>query len=80
VPLIDSVKGTKIYVYPNDHVPPHVHGIYAEHEAVIAIATLNLLNGFLPKTQLYAVLNYVQENESELLELFYQLNPATQKR
>jgi len=52
MPNIETVKGIKINVNPNDHVPPHIDAIYGEHEALIEIRTLKTLKGFLPKPQL----------------------------
>jgi hypothetical protein len=33
----------------SDHAPPHFHARYDEHEALIAIDTLGVLEGWLPK-------------------------------
>lgn len=80
MPNIITVKGIKINVYPNDHVPPHIHALYGEHEALIEIKTLKTLRGFLPKPQLQTTKDFVQENKEELLNLFYQLNPKTKQK
>ena len=80
MPNIDTVKGIKINVYPNDHVPPHIHAIYGEHEALIEIQTLKTLRGFLPKPQLQTTMSFVRENEDDLLNIFYKLNPKTKKQ
>jgi len=76
MPNIDTLKGgIKINIYPNDHVPPHIHAIYGEHEALINICNQEILKGFLPKAHQYTVQTYVSENEEDLLEVFFQLNP-----
>jgi hypothetical protein len=36
-------------MYYNDHRPPHFHAEYAEHEALFAIDTLEILDGELPR-------------------------------
>ncbi|MBW6511788.1 MAG: DUF4160 domain-containing protein [Desulfuromonadaceae bacterium] len=35
-----------ISMYSDEHNPPHFHVKYNEHKAVIAIHTLNLLDGY----------------------------------
>jgi len=77
MPNIDTVKGVKMNIYPNDHVPPHIHAIFGEHEALIEIITQNIFIGFLPKTQLRIAIQFVAGNMAELLEIFYRLNPKT---
>lgn len=36
---IKTIDGTKIDVYSREHLPPHFHAIYAEHEKLIEIET-----------------------------------------
>ncbi len=40
MPTIHTLGSIKIDVYSRDHLPPHVHAIYAEREALIIIRTL----------------------------------------
>jgi hypothetical protein len=37
--------GVVIYMYYNDHRPPHFHAAYAEHEALFVIDTLKSSTG-----------------------------------
>jgi hypothetical protein len=46
MPNIETVKGIKINVNPNDHVPPHIHAIYGGYEALIEIRTSKTLKVF----------------------------------
>jgi hypothetical protein len=36
-------------MYYNDHVPPHFHAIYAEHDSKIDIETGQIIAGSLPR-------------------------------
>jgi hypothetical protein len=45
-------------MYYNDHAPPHFHARYAEHEAVVAIDTLEVVEGSLPRRALALVLEW----------------------
>jgi hypothetical protein len=49
MPAISRFFGLTIYMYYNDHAPPHFHVEYNEWEAVYAIETLDTLRGELPR-------------------------------
>lgn len=49
MPRISEFYGILIYMYYQDHAPPHFHAIYGEHEAEIEIATGGVLHGYLPR-------------------------------
>ena len=49
MPRICEFFGVVIYMYYNDHRPPHFHAEYAEHEALFTIDTLEILEGELPR-------------------------------
>lgn len=51
-----------------DHAPPHFHALYAEHEALIDIRTLEVLQGHLPQRALMLVLEWAKQRRSELME------------
>jgi hypothetical protein len=49
VPTISRFYGITIRMYFADHAPPHFHAVYAGAEAVIAIATGEVLRGAFPE-------------------------------
>ncbi len=55
MPRISEFYGIVIYMYYRDHGVPHFHAIYGEHEAVIAIRGLRVLDGGLPRRALSLV-------------------------
>ena len=75
MPCIDTIKGVKI----NDHVPPHIHAIYGEYEALISIRQVEIIKGELPSSKRKIAFAFVNENLEELLETFYELNPNIQR-
>ena len=79
MPTIVAIKGVKICVYSNDHVPPHIHAIYNEYEALIDIRDFVVITGGLPSNKRKIVTTFVEENQENLLVLFYQLNPNFQQ-
>jgi hypothetical protein len=48
MPKISEFFGIAIYMYFDDHAPPHFHAQYAEFEAVIQIDDFSVLRGRLP--------------------------------
>ncbi|HZU03027.1 MAG TPA: DUF4160 domain-containing protein [Ktedonobacteraceae bacterium] len=58
--------GIIIYMYYNDHLPPHFHAKSAEHEALIRIDTLAVLRGELPKRESAYVLKWAKLHREEL--------------
>lgn len=75
MPRLTTIQGIRICVYSNDHIPPHIHAIYNEHEALVDIRDVRIFEGSLPTNKIRVVFDYVGENQEDLLEVFYQLNP-----
>ena len=48
MPRISYFYGISIYMYYGDHAPPHLRAIYGEHEATVAVETVEILQGRLP--------------------------------
>lgn len=48
MPVLATFLGITVRVYFEDHAPPHVHVEYAEHRAIIAILSGQVLSGKLP--------------------------------
>jgi hypothetical protein len=67
VPRLSEFYGIVIYMYFQDHNPPHFHAIYAEHEALIGIDTGKTIRGRLPKTAGNLVEQWRQLHHDELV-------------
>jgi len=67
MPRISQFFGILIYMYYNDHMPPHFHAKWAEHEAIIVIGTKRIYAGSLPKHQLDLVLKWATLHNEELM-------------
>lgn len=68
MPTISIFYGIVIQMFWQDHAPPHFHALYAEHEALIEIRTLAVIQGHLPKRALALVLEWASKHRAELLE------------
>lgn len=67
MPTISMFFGILIRMYFNDHPPPHFHARYNEHQAVIEIESLSLVEGSLPKRALSLVIEWATIHKVELL-------------
>ena len=77
MPTLHVINSIKIDVYSRDHLPPHFHALYAEHEVLVVIKTLKTYAGSLPIRQQKMVLEWTKDEQikSFLLENFKRLNP-----
>jgi hypothetical protein len=68
--------GIIVYMYFNDHNPPHFHVEYDEYEASITISNLALLEGDLPSRILGYVIEWASLHKQELMEDWNMLQTA----
>ena len=66
MPRISEFFGIIIYMYYNDHLPPHFHAEYGEHEAIYEIDTLDVRHGSLPRRAHALVVEWASLHRSEL--------------
>jgi hypothetical protein len=55
-------------MYYDDHNPPHVHAIYGDNKAVIAIEDLAILEGDLPPKAVGLVMEWAKAHRGELMQ------------
>lgn len=68
MPLISRFFGIAIYMYYDDHAPPHFHAIYGDEEGLIDIRQCNLISGRLSPRVLGLVIEWASYHKEELLE------------
>jgi len=66
MPRVSQFFGIIVALHYNDHAPPHFHATYAEFEAQIAIESLAVLRGSLPRRALALVLEWASLHREEL--------------
>jgi uncharacterized protein DUF4160 len=66
MPRVSQFFGIVIYMYYNDHMPPHFHAEYGEHEAIYEIDTLDIMRGSLPRRAHALVLEWATLHRNEL--------------
>jgi len=81
MPTIHRLQSIKIDVYGGEHLPPHFHALYAEHEILIEILTLSTYEGYLPVSQYRKVIEWAKGPNvmNVVLDNFYRLNPRLRK-
>jgi Domain of unknown function (DUF4160) len=85
MPRVGQVGGIGIYVYSNDHPPPHFHAIAAlrERDAIIVIDTLaDYQPSTLTAAERAAVIAWARApgRQALLLDKFVELNPPRPPR
>jgi hypothetical protein len=68
VPSISRFHGIVIWMYFNDHDPPHFHARAAGHQARVRIDGLEVLTNELTRKQLAMVLAWAAMHQAELEE------------
>ncbi len=68
MPLISTFFGIAIYMYYEDHAPPHFHAKYAGEEAIIGINDIKLISGQLSPRALGLVIEWASLHQDELKE------------
>ena len=81
MPTLHTIDSIKIDVYSRDHLPPHFHAIYAEHEILIEIKSLKTYAGAFPIRQHKIVLEWAKDEKVKafLLANFERLNSNLRK-
>lgn len=70
MPEISRFFGIIIYMYAADHAPPHFHAKYGDDEAVIDIASGEVLKGYLSRRTLRLVQDWAELHQLELYRNF----------
>lgn len=67
MPEICCFYGISIYMYMDDHNPPHFHVKYQEYEAIITIED-GIITGTLPRRALRLIYEWLDLHKDELMK------------
>ncbi|MBQ1343851.1 MAG: DUF4160 domain-containing protein [Firmicutes bacterium] len=72
MPVLSRFYGIiiRMYFQQAEHNPPHIHALYGEDMAAVAIQTGEILEGHLPPKALSMVGEWVDLNRTELLQMW----------
>ena len=71
MPEISRFYGVVIKLFHNDHQPPHFHAEYGGKQMVVAIDTLAIITGQLPR-RTGLVMEWASEHQDELRHIWQQ--------
>jgi hypothetical protein len=66
-PKLSQFYGINVWMYWDDHLPPHIHVEYAGFEAAVDFQRGTLLSGKLPHRALSLALQWCELHEIELI-------------
>jgi hypothetical protein len=67
MPSVCQFFGIMIYMYYNDHSPPHFHAEYAGSEVLIDIQTLRAISGNILRRAHAMAIEWADRNRTELM-------------
>lgn len=73
MPQICTFYGIIIYMYMNEHNPPHFHVVYQNYKAIITIKN-GIVTGSLPRRALNLVYEWLDLHQAELMENWERLS------
>jgi hypothetical protein len=71
MPEICRFYGVVVYMFYNDHIPPHFKVKYGEFEANILIENGNLMNGDFPLSKLKLVHAWLEIHRDEIMQIWH---------
>ena len=74
MPRIAFFFEISIYMYMDDHGVPHCHAVYGEYAGSFSIIDGKLLAGQMPPAQTKKIQEFIQMNQSELIEKWNELS------
>lgn len=67
MPEINRFLGIKIFMFFNEHNPPHFHAEYNVYKASIDINSFRVIEGKLPRKVLGLVVEWAENHQNERL-------------
>lgn len=68
MPRLGTIGPFKVYMYPDDHPPPHIHVIHAEWIAQVRLVDGAVQKGSLPPMIRGEVADWVARHRTDLFE------------
>jgi hypothetical protein len=66
MPCVSRFYGISIYLYFQNHAPPHFHAVYGGSEAALEIESSHVLRGSLPGRAKALVRAWAEQHRAEL--------------
>jgi hypothetical protein len=66
MPTLAVVRGIRICMYYADHEPAHFHAMAGEHEIIVDLASLSVIDGAAPNRMIRRVRTWAAGHRNEL--------------
>jgi len=66
MPTLSTFYGIMVRMYHRDHPPPHFHAVYGEHELIVGVNPIVVLEGTAPPRVRSMVLEWAALHQGEL--------------
>lgn len=74
---VDSLRGMRIEIYPDEHAPPHFHVKSANVDASIRIEDCEILNGYVSSTDLDKIrIWFADGGKAKAIEMWNKMRPT----
>jgi hypothetical protein len=73
MPTIAIIDGVRIVIHLKDHLPPHLHAMFAGHEAQISIVTGDILSGSLPPAKTRLVEAWLAAHREQVASIWVEI-------
>lgn len=60
----------KMFFKPKEHEPSHLHALYGENVGIFDLQSIKMLEGDLPKKAQELVIEWMQQHQTALLEMW----------
>lgn len=74
--LVDRINGLKIYIYANEHPPPHFHVRAADFDAVFALDDCSLIRGTVNRKTRDLIEFYHASAKEKLIDVWNRTRPT----
>jgi hypothetical protein len=74
MPPVRRLRNATLYVYANDHAPPHFHILGPSSNAMVDIETLQVIRGRFDRRDLAEAIAWAAENLELLRQVWRDLN------
>lgn len=76
MPELSRFYGIVIYMFLNDHNPPHFHARYGEYQILVSINSLSVMRGKFPSRALGMVIEWASLHQQELMDAWNDLRDS----
>jgi len=74
MPIVVRIGNARVYIYADDHNPPHFHVVGPDFKALVRISDLKVMAGGAPPDTMRKVLEWASDNRALLALTWIEIN------